>query len=240
MAAAAAPYVSWMRTAAEQAEQTGNQAISAAAAYEAAFAETVPPPVVAGQPQPAGRAGGHQLLRTEHVGDRDHRRAVRRDVGPGHRRHAELRGCGGVGHPAGTIQFATVEHQPSGPADQAAAVSAAANTSAGDAQGAVSIDSADLLRGPQRADESGEPGPGVPGVCGANLLGLLADLSAVFVDPGSLGSGTCCRLNPGNHGSSVRHRWLLHRYSHRRHRQRLGRHTDLAGLARRYRRRHFR
>ena len=47
MAAAAAPYVTWMQTAAAQAEQTANQAIAAAAAYEAAFAETVPPPVVA-------------------------------------------------------------------------------------------------------------------------------------------------------------------------------------------------
>lgn len=47
MAAAAAPYVTWMRTTAAQAEQTANQAVAAAAAYEAAFAETVPPPVVA-------------------------------------------------------------------------------------------------------------------------------------------------------------------------------------------------
>lgn len=47
MAAAAAPYVTWTRTTAAQAEQTANQAKAAAAAYEAAFAETVPPPVIA-------------------------------------------------------------------------------------------------------------------------------------------------------------------------------------------------
>jgi PPE-repeat protein len=47
MAAAATPYVAWMRITAAQAEQTGNQASAAAAAYETAFAETVPPPVVA-------------------------------------------------------------------------------------------------------------------------------------------------------------------------------------------------
>src|SRR5271168_3388292 len=46
MAAAAAPYLDWMTTAAGQAEQTGTQARSAAAAYEAAFAMTVPPPVI--------------------------------------------------------------------------------------------------------------------------------------------------------------------------------------------------
>lgn len=47
MAAAAAPYAAWMSTTAAQAEQTANQARAAAAAYEAAFAMTVPPPVIA-------------------------------------------------------------------------------------------------------------------------------------------------------------------------------------------------
>jgi PPE-repeat protein len=47
MAAAAAPYVVWMNTTAAQAEQTADQAAAAASAYEAAFAMTVPPHVVA-------------------------------------------------------------------------------------------------------------------------------------------------------------------------------------------------
>jgi PPE-repeat protein len=47
MAAAAAPYVEWMTTAAAQAEQTATQAKAAASAYEAAFAMTVPPGVIA-------------------------------------------------------------------------------------------------------------------------------------------------------------------------------------------------
>jgi PPE-repeat protein len=47
MAAAAAPYVSWMTETAAQVEETGAQATAAAAAYEAAFAMTVPPPVIA-------------------------------------------------------------------------------------------------------------------------------------------------------------------------------------------------
>jgi PPE-repeat protein len=46
MAAAATPYVEWMTTTAGQAEQTATQARSAAAAYEAAFAMTVPPVVI--------------------------------------------------------------------------------------------------------------------------------------------------------------------------------------------------
>jgi PPE-repeat protein len=46
MAAAATTYVEWMNTTAAQAEETGNQAKAAVASYEAAFAATVPPPVI--------------------------------------------------------------------------------------------------------------------------------------------------------------------------------------------------
>ncbi|HEX5253666.1 MAG TPA: PPE family protein [Mycobacterium sp.] len=47
MAGAVAPYVAWLSSTATQAEQAGGQANAAAAAYEAAFAMTVPPAVVA-------------------------------------------------------------------------------------------------------------------------------------------------------------------------------------------------
>ncbi len=47
MAAAAGPYVAWMRATATAAQQTAIQAKAAAAAYEVAFAATVPPPVIA-------------------------------------------------------------------------------------------------------------------------------------------------------------------------------------------------
>jgi PPE-repeat protein len=47
MMAAVVPYVSWMTAVAGQAEETASQARAAAAAYEAAFAMTVPPPVIA-------------------------------------------------------------------------------------------------------------------------------------------------------------------------------------------------
>ncbi len=47
MAAAAAPFVSWIAAAAGLAEDTGTQATAAVAAYEVAFAMTVPPPVIA-------------------------------------------------------------------------------------------------------------------------------------------------------------------------------------------------
>ncbi|WP_260861252.1 PPE family protein [Mycobacterium simulans] len=47
MVAAAMPYVEWLSATAQQAEQAGMQARSAAAAYELAFLMTVPPPVIA-------------------------------------------------------------------------------------------------------------------------------------------------------------------------------------------------
>ena len=63
MAAAAAPYVAWMSTTAGQAEQTADQAKSAAAAYETAFAMTIPPAVVA-----ANRAQLAALVATNLLG----------------------------------------------------------------------------------------------------------------------------------------------------------------------------
>lgn len=47
MAAAAAPYAAWIHATGAQAELAGAQAKLAAGAYEAAFAATVPPPVIA-------------------------------------------------------------------------------------------------------------------------------------------------------------------------------------------------
>jgi PPE-repeat protein len=47
MAAAAAAYAAWVSTTADQAQQTAAQATAAVGAYETAFAETVPPPVIA-------------------------------------------------------------------------------------------------------------------------------------------------------------------------------------------------
>jgi PPE-repeat protein len=63
MAAAAAPYAVWMSTTAAAAEQTASQLTSAIAAYEAAFAATVAPPVIA-----ANRASLAALVATNIVG----------------------------------------------------------------------------------------------------------------------------------------------------------------------------
>lgn len=63
MAAAATPYAQWMHATAAQAEYAAAQARTAAAAYEAAFAMTVPPPVVT-----ANRAQLMTLLATNYLG----------------------------------------------------------------------------------------------------------------------------------------------------------------------------
>ncbi len=63
MAAAAAPYVSWTNTTAAQAEETAAQAEAAVIAYEAAFAATVPPMVIA-----ANRAQLMMLIATNFFG----------------------------------------------------------------------------------------------------------------------------------------------------------------------------
>ncbi|ORV10347.1 PPE family protein [Mycobacterium celatum] len=63
MATAAAPYLVWLHTTAAQAEQTAVQAKAAVAAYETAFAMTVPPPLIA-----ANRAQLMSLIATNVLG----------------------------------------------------------------------------------------------------------------------------------------------------------------------------
>jgi len=63
MRAAANRYVAWMSNTAAQAEQTAGQARLAVAAYEAAFAATVPPPLIA-----ANRATLASLIATNIIG----------------------------------------------------------------------------------------------------------------------------------------------------------------------------
>ena len=63
MAAAAATYMGWMNTTAAQAAQTAGQTQMFAAAFDAAFAATVPPPVIA-----ANRAQLMALVATNFLG----------------------------------------------------------------------------------------------------------------------------------------------------------------------------
>jgi PPE-repeat protein len=63
MAAAAQPYVAWLSTTSGQLQEAATQAIASAAAYETAFAASIPPPVIA-----ANRATLAVLVATNFLG----------------------------------------------------------------------------------------------------------------------------------------------------------------------------
>ena len=103
MAAAATSYAAWLTSTAAQAEETAGQAKAAAAAYEEAFASTVPPPQITANRTLLMRLVAKNLFGPIHHGDRGHRGPVRRDVGPGHRGDVQLRRFVGIRDRADTI-----------------------------------------------------------------------------------------------------------------------------------------
>lgn len=131
MTAAAAPYVGWMNAAATQAEETANQARAAAAAFEAAFAATVPPPIIA-----ANRALLATLVATNFLGintaaimatEAHYGEMWAQDA-------AAMYGYAGSSAAAATLAPITPPKQntnPTGLADQAAAVTNSTGTSTG-------------------------------------------------------------------------------------------------------------
>jgi PPE-repeat protein len=138
MAAAAAPYVSWLSTTAGMAETTGAQAKAAAAAYEAAYAMTVPPPVIA-----ANRALLAALVATNFFGQNTPAIMATEAL------YAEMWAqdaaamYGYAGSSAAASAFSPFASPPpttseTGPAGQAAAVAQVAGTSAGSAAQTVS------------------------------------------------------------------------------------------------------
>ncbi|WP_052957066.1 PPE family protein [Mycolicibacter heraklionensis] len=79
MAAAAAPYVTWLRGTGTQAEQTARQAVAAAEAYSTAVAAVVPPPVIS-----ANRVLLKQLVATNFFGQNSPA------IGEAERQYAEM------------------------------------------------------------------------------------------------------------------------------------------------------
>jgi PPE-repeat protein len=178
MAAAAAPYVAWIRSTAAQAEQTANQATAAAAAYDAAFAETVPPPVVA-----ANRSQLMALVATNFFGQNTPAIAVTET------QYAEMWAqdagamYGYASASASATSLTPFNSPPSttnsgGQGGQAAAVTQATGTSAGNAQSIVSSAQQTFSAVPNALSSAATPAQASP----AALLGLLSDLIAVFLD----------------------------------------------------------
>jgi PPE-repeat protein len=131
MAAAAAPYVSWISATAAQAEQTATQAKAAVAAYEAAFAMTVPPPAIA-----ANRALLLMLVATNFFGQNTAAISATEAqyVEMWAQDAAAMYGYAGASSAASTLTAFTIPLQttnPGGLTGLAAAVTQAAGTSAG-------------------------------------------------------------------------------------------------------------
>ncbi|MBS4726859.1 PPE family protein [Mycobacterium sp. SM1] len=145
MAAAVAPYVAWLRTTAVQAEQTATQARAAAAAYESAFAMTVPPPVIA-----ANRSLLISLIATNFLGqntpaiaatEADYAEMWAQDA-------AAMYAYAGASAAASTLTPFTPPApttNPAGLADQAAATAHAVSTPAGTAAQTITSSGSQLM-----------------------------------------------------------------------------------------------
>jgi PPE-repeat protein len=182
MATAAAPYVAWTRTAAAQAEQTANQATAAAAAYETAFAETVPPPVIA-----ANRSLLMALIATNIFGqntpaiattEAQYAEMWAQDA-------AAMYGYAGASASATTLTpFASPPQNtnPGGLSGQAAAAAQAVGTSVGNVQSTVSNAPQAISAVPSALSALATPAQAGP-LTLLDLINLLGSLSGIFVDP---------------------------------------------------------
>ncbi|MEZ0349894.1 PPE family protein [Mycobacterium sp. pR1184] len=131
MLTAAVPQVEWLQNTAGQAELAGSQAVAAAGAFEAAFAETVPPAVVA-----ANRTLLMELLATNFLGQNTAAiAATETQYGEMWAQDAAaMYGYAGASAAASTLpppRPAAPATNPAGQAGQSAAVAQAAGNSAG-------------------------------------------------------------------------------------------------------------
>jgi PPE-repeat protein len=184
MTGAATPYIAWLSSSAAQAQETAAQVRAAAAAYEAAFSMTVPPPEIA-----ANRSLLMTLVATNFFGQNTPAIAATEA------QYAEMwvQDAVAMYTYAGSSAAATTltpfgspnqNTDPGASAGQAAAVSQATSTSAGNAQSVISGVSQPLSAVPsalQTAATSAQSGDLT------NFLDVLADLITIFAGvPGSL------------------------------------------------------
>jgi PPE-repeat protein len=178
MLAAATPYLAWLNTTATQAEQTGTQANAAATAFEAAFAMTVPPPVIA-----ANRAQLAMLVATNVFGQNTPAIAATEA------QYAEMwaqdaAAMNGYAVSSATASQLTPFTAPQSPtnadgvAGQNAAVAHAAQTPAGTAQSTVSSatsgTTSSAAPGTSAAPNAAAAAADPPGSIGSYLAGLFS------------------------------------------------------------------
>ncbi|WP_038862755.1 PPE family protein, partial [Mycobacterium avium] len=178
MIAAITPYLTWMRTTGAQAEETANNARAAAFAYETAFAETVPPPVVT-----ANRTLLAQLVATNILGqntpaiattEAEYAEMWARDA-------AAMYGYAGAAAAATRLTpFTQPDPTTNSGADQSQAVSKAAATAAGSTRNTVTQQPFSAVPNMLNNLALSPNALGDPSV--TDLLGLESDLIAIFLD----------------------------------------------------------
>ncbi|OBB83222.1 hypothetical protein A5760_11075 [Mycobacterium colombiense] len=178
MVAAITPYLEWMRTAGAQAEETANQARTAAFAYETAFAETVPPPVVT-----ANRTQLAALVATNVLGQNTPAiAATEAEYGEMWARDtAAMFGYAGTTASATRLTpFAQPDPTSNSGAGQSEAVAQATGTAAGSTRNTVqqSFSAVPNLLG----NISAAPMAAVDPASATDLLGLGSDLVTFFLD----------------------------------------------------------
>jgi PPE-repeat protein len=161
MEAAATPYVAWLNNAAGQAEQTAAQAGAAAEAYQAAFAMTVPPPLIA-----ANRAQLASLVATNVFGQNNPAIAATEAEYSEMWAQDATAMYGYAGNSAAAARLTAFTAPPpttnaAGAANQAAAVAQAAGTSAGTSQASISQLITTLLHGLASPGSAASSGSGV-------------------------------------------------------------------------------
>ncbi|OBH77709.1 hypothetical protein A5682_22635 [Mycobacterium mantenii] len=178
MVAAITPYLEWMRTTGAQAEEAATKARAAAFAYETAFAETVPPPVVT-----ANRVLLANLVATNILGqntpaiattETEYAEMWARDT-------AAMFGYAGATASATRLTpFAQPDPTTNSDVAQSQAVTQATGTAAGTARNAVTQQSfsavPNLLNSASLAPNAATP------TSATDLLNLEADLITVFLD----------------------------------------------------------
>jgi len=181
MAAAAASYSAWLTAAATQAEETAAQAKSAVAAYQAAFTSTVAPTMVA-----ANRSQLTTLVATNLFG-RNTQAIAANEAQYGEmwaQDAAAMYGYAASSASATTLTPFTPPQQntnPSGSAGQAAAVSEATGTSAGNVQSTVSSIQQAFSAVPNALTSAATSAAAAPAQA-SDPLGTLSDLISIFLD----------------------------------------------------------
>lgn len=180
MTAAATSYVSWLSGAAGQAEEAAAQARAAVAAYEEAFASTVPPQLVE-----ANRSLFTRLVATNLFGQNTSAIATTEA------QYAEMwaqdiaamyRYAGESAAAATVTPFAAPRHNtdPTGSARQTAAAGQAAGTSVGNVQNSVSSMQQTFSAVPSALQNLAAPALAAPAA--TDPLTTLANLITIFVD----------------------------------------------------------